>query len=352
MTGYNAFKKITHISDTFIEEAAFDHEIVPAVILKPKQGFWASIASFFGSAAGVAVICGVISIGMITGITMLGRGNSHNNPASTVGATITEGMITDTQNETDEQTTEPPSDSTTDENDIDSILATAEPYELYDKKPEDIISETAFITKYYESGWKEGIARMALIQSPTDEYTRYMYIDLIDFEGNIVAKDEIFNLPLYNVEGLFLYSPESNRFLQVGYRVLKEDNGYGAILGLHGGYIAYTWAPDELTGEYTLGRYDEQDGFYHSVSNMTETRFKKYQHNLIMMNSYATRALNQYSHITDWVIVCDFNQCYAPGEGPQFDPDTDYASYAEKLESYTPQMLLDIYKERYGEDEE
>lgn len=129
MTGFNAFKKITHISDTFIEEAAFDHEIVPAVILKPKQGFWASIASFFGSAAGVAIICGVISIGMITGITILGRGNSHNNPASTVGATITEGMITDTQNETDEQTTEPPSDSTTDENDIDSILATAEPYE-------------------------------------------------------------------------------------------------------------------------------------------------------------------------------------------------------------------------------
>lgn len=223
---------------------------------------------------------------------------------------------------------------------------------LYDKKPEDIISETAFITKYYESGWKEGIARMALIQSPTDEYTRYMYIDLIDFEGNIVAKDEIFNLPLYNVEGLFLYSPESNRFLQVGYRVLKEDNGYGAILGLHGGYIAYTWAPDELTGEYTLGRYNEEDGFYHSVSNMTETRLKKYQHNLIMMNSYATRALNQYSHITDWVIVCDFNQCYAPGEGPQFDPDTDYASYEDKLESYTTQMLWDIYKERYGEDEE
>lgn len=101
MTGFNAFKKITHISDTFIEEAAFDHEIVPAVILKPKQGFWASIASFFGSAAGVAVICGVISIGMITGISILGRGNSHNNPASTVDVTTTDVQDTESDAETE-----------------------------------------------------------------------------------------------------------------------------------------------------------------------------------------------------------------------------------------------------------
>ena len=101
-----------------------------------------------------------------------------------------------------------------------------------------------------------------------------------------------------------------------------------------------------------LCSYIQQDGIIFTVDDISETTFMRYERNLMMMNHYASNALNQYSKITDWVIVCDFNQCYAPGEGPQFDPDTDYASYEERLESYTPQMLWDIYKERYGEDEE
>ena len=54
MTGFEAFGKITSISDVYIEEAAFENESAPGVVLMPRRGILSGIASFFGSAAGSA----------------------------------------------------------------------------------------------------------------------------------------------------------------------------------------------------------------------------------------------------------------------------------------------------------
>lgn len=104
MTGQEAFRKITHISDRFIEEVAADMAMSPAPVRrKGSDRPLSPLARFLNSAPGVALICGVVALGTLTAIVIAGR---NADPVLPPAVTVETGQETDMH-------TEPPTETST-----------------------------------------------------------------------------------------------------------------------------------------------------------------------------------------------------------------------------------------------
>lgn len=71
LDGQTIFTYMTGISDIYIEEAAYPQEI--PTIQPSKPTLWQRMSDFFNHPVGVALICGVVAIGVLVGIVMAGR---------------------------------------------------------------------------------------------------------------------------------------------------------------------------------------------------------------------------------------------------------------------------------------
>lgn len=70
MNGINAFDKINGISDRFIESSTLPASALAYTSVSP----WRKINRFFNSPLGVAILCAVVSLSVVTAIVLAGRG--------------------------------------------------------------------------------------------------------------------------------------------------------------------------------------------------------------------------------------------------------------------------------------
>ena len=93
LDGQTIFTYMTNLSDKFIEEAAYplptSHE--PTSV---KPSWWQKVGHLVNSPVGVALICGVVSLGILAGIVMAGRNAP---PTPPVGGTVSADTEADTE---------------------------------------------------------------------------------------------------------------------------------------------------------------------------------------------------------------------------------------------------------------
>ncbi len=70
MSGFEIFEKMTNVNDKFIDEAA---EMPSPELAVVKMSRWERFSHFMNSGWGVAMICGIVAIGVMAGIIAAGR---------------------------------------------------------------------------------------------------------------------------------------------------------------------------------------------------------------------------------------------------------------------------------------
>lgn len=76
MKELNILTSLTNINDTWIDETA---EMPVAVAVAPRRSFWRRLSDAANSPVGVALICGVVALGVLAGIIAAGQ-NAPNTP--------------------------------------------------------------------------------------------------------------------------------------------------------------------------------------------------------------------------------------------------------------------------------
>ncbi len=95
MSGFDIFEKMTNVNDKFIEEAA---EMPNPEVAVVKASRWERFSHFMNSGWGVAMVCGIVAIGVMAGIIAAGRATGPIKPPISIGEQ-TDGISDDKMSE-------------------------------------------------------------------------------------------------------------------------------------------------------------------------------------------------------------------------------------------------------------
>lgn len=87
MNGFDIFEKMTNVNDKFIEEAA---EMPSPASAAVKTSRWERFSHFINSGWGVAMICGIVAIGVMAGILAASRAGGPEMPPIIPGGRVEE----------------------------------------------------------------------------------------------------------------------------------------------------------------------------------------------------------------------------------------------------------------------
>ena len=96
MNGFDIFEKLTNVNDKFIEESA---EMPGPASAAAKASRWERFSHFINSGWGVAMICGIVAVGVMAGILAASRAGGPEMPPISSGEQPTEVAPTDTDAE-------------------------------------------------------------------------------------------------------------------------------------------------------------------------------------------------------------------------------------------------------------
>ncbi len=142
MSGFDIFEKMTNVNDKFIDEAA---EMPSPELAVVKTSRWERFSHFMNSGFGVAMICGIVAIGVMVGIIAAGRaGGPVAPPISTEGQT--DGI-------SNHDTSESDTHETTETSPVDTLTLNAFSFE-YDLSDNEILitEEIVVVTTIINNG--------------------------------------------------------------------------------------------------------------------------------------------------------------------------------------------------------
>ncbi len=99
MKGDTAMKKLDLISDEYIREAEIPEDL--DVIVTPKRGFWKGFSRFINSPVGVAILCAVVSLGVLFAVVMAGQNGWNTPDPMTPAGSLSESGAPQTNHETE-----------------------------------------------------------------------------------------------------------------------------------------------------------------------------------------------------------------------------------------------------------
>ncbi len=99
MKGDTAMKKLDLIRDEYIREAEIPEAL--DVIVTPKRGFWKGFSRFMNSPVGVAILCAVVSLGVLFAVVMAGQNGWDTPDPMTPAGSLSESGAPQTNHETE-----------------------------------------------------------------------------------------------------------------------------------------------------------------------------------------------------------------------------------------------------------
>ncbi len=340
---FTIFKKVGDIDSNYVLEAENRYNAAQASAAGGQKKS-AKFLDWLTHGWGVAIICLLVSGGVVGGIIYAGQNPPLGPPVATV-----EPQESEVETNTEES------------KDIESILAKAPDWVL----PEEgsIISQSAFVMCYRNSAGEvvDAVLRTAIFATAKDTNTRYYLYDLLDDNGAILSSN---TQQLPNVNGRVLFfAADAER--DKGYRYEGVD--LLCVMGIQVNHITepltdkntavpnividphcyywnempgldgkqFTW-PIQLRIRCDEGRNSEWDVDF--VRALKESVYM-YGFNVSM-----EQIREQLDAVRDRVmIIADFDQCYTPQTGNTVN-ETEY----EKMVNVTPEDLYAFYHTVYG----